>query len=43
VTHVDDIWEDDLVGGFVAVVLVGYDKSSVIEKVVEKTRKKRNG
>jgi hypothetical protein len=36
VTHVDDIWEDILVGGFVALALVGYEKSPVFGKVVIK-------
>ena len=39
VTHVDDIWEDILVGGFVALALVGYKKSPVIGKVVKKIRR----
>ena len=38
-THVDDIWELVLVGGFVAVALVGYEKSSVIWKSCEKTQR----
>jgi hypothetical protein len=39
VTRVDDIWEDVLVGGFVALALVGFEKSPVIGKVVGKNSK----
>jgi hypothetical protein len=40
VTHVDDIWEHVLVDGFVAVALVGYEKSPVIGKVMKKLKDK---
>ena len=40
VTRVDDIWENVVVGGVVAVSLEGYEKLPVIGKVLEKQEEK---